>query len=186
MKTAAATIENATPAEAAAITTAERKLKRGVERRAESETMLSRAQDDADILGVRVPPDELEQRREMVKEDGFLIAKLESELDAAKAAPALRVTRDRLARDLQMQAVAIVNEIDSAVATLEKALAKADQVADAIGRGFLDPAFGYRILMSPFRGSPVLSLLRFWRQDVSKQRLAIYRSESARLDRRAS
>lgn len=180
------TTENATTAndaERQAVMTAERKLNRAHERLAESEAMLRRKQDDADISGIRVSVEELAQRQEMVTNDGLLIAKLEQELDAAKAAPARRVERERLASDLQTQAVAIDREIDAAITVLEAALSKGTVLADAIGRAFLDPNLGYRVLTGPFRGSSIISRLRFWRNDISAQRIALYRADRARLER---
>ena len=182
MKTTTTTTEP-TPAEAAAVVSCTRKLARANERLETTLTQIRHRHDDADIAGLRVSLEELEQLYALQAEDQALVERIESNLEAARNAPARRVERDRRARDLQTQAVAIDREIDAAITALESALSKGGVVADAIGREFLDPDLGYRVLIGPFRGSSIISRLRFWRNDISAQRIALYRADRARLER---
>jgi len=169
-------------ADVLAVTNAERRLKRAAERLSESQAMLRRLVEDHELAGTRSDPRDIEAHEDRVREDELLISKLDGELDAARKAPELRRQKQARGETLKKQALAVDSEIDAAIGVLETTLAKAQTLADIIVREFSDPACpGFVVLVAPFTRSTVVSRLKFWKQDVSKQRLAAYRAEAAKL-----
>jgi len=169
------TTEKPTPAEQAAIDNADRRLRRATERLDESTRMLARAIDDADLRNERMSAERLRSLEETVAEDGLLVAKIESELDAAKAAPAIRVERDKRGNELLAAAQAVDSEIASAIAVLESALERGEKIAHQIVTEFADPNFEYHTLTGIFRRSTSVIRLRFWRDAIRTEKIAEYR-----------
>ena len=163
------------------IVSAQRRLNRAKERLSTSQAMQRRFVEDHELEGTRSDPREIEAHSDRVSEDQALVARLESELDAANRAPEIRRVKEARGASLLREAKAIDAEIAAAVDRIEAVMTKATPICDAIAREFLDPSTGFRILVVPFKGSSILSRLKFWKPDFDRQRLAAYRAERARL-----
>jgi hypothetical protein len=158
-----------TPAEMAAIQTAERKVNRAKERHAESAAMLRRKREDAELTGTPVNADEIARLTDMVEEDRALVEKLEGDLRSAIDAPALRAEKEKRGAELLSDAQTLVSRISAAMESIAPLMLEAVALDEQIKRECANPQYpGFAMLTAPFKDDEsrrLLDRLRYWAKE---------------------